>query len=117
MRKYQTKTLMASDSLKGVKTMSLTWLFKKRGFSVSGDFRRQLSDLIKGLHNSNMGLVQSCLDGSLVPRSVWEFVGVFSGWELNLNSERWSAHLNSGQISVVLARESKSNGSYGDDFS
>jgi len=105
MRKYQTKTLMASDSPKGVRTMSLLWLFRKRSFSVSGDFRRRLSDLIRALHNSNMGNRQARLDGTLQDAKVWEFVGIFSGPELGYHGDRWSFKLDPGQVDVVLARE------------
>lgn len=107
MKKYQTKTLMASDSPKGVRTMSLLWLFRKRSFSVSGDFRRQLSDLIRTLHNSNMVRRQARLDGTLQDPSVWEFVGVFTGPELAYHGDRWSFRLDPSQIDVVLERESE----------
>jgi len=107
MRKYQTKTLMNSDSLMGVKTMALMWLFRKRGFSVSGDFRIRLSDLIRVLHNSKMVLVQSRLDGSVEPRRVWEFVGVFSSSELGYRGDSWSFRLSDEQVEVVLARQSR----------
>lgn len=114
MKKYQTKTLMASDSPKGVRTMSLLWLFRKRSFSVSGDFRSRISDLIRTLHNSNMVFRQSRLDGSLQETSPWEFVGVFSGQELAYHGDRWSFRLDPGQVDVVLARadEWKGNGNW-----
>jgi hypothetical protein len=117
MKKYQTKTLLASDSPKGVRTMSLLWLFRKRSFSVSGDFRHRLSDLIRALHNSNMVFQQSRLDGTLQDPSVWEFVGVFSGPELSYHGDRWSFRLDPGQIDVVLAREAEFHASIrGGDF-
>jgi hypothetical protein len=111
MRKYQTKTLLASDSPKGVQTMSLMWLFKKRGFSVSGDFRSRLSDLIRTMHNSNMEFGQSRLDGSFEDAKVWEFVGIFSGSELGIHSNKWTFHLNKAQISTVLEKEAQFSGS------
>ena len=111
MRKYQTKTLLASDSPKGVQTMSLMWLFKKRGFSVSGDFRSRLSDLIRSMHNSNMEFGQSRLDGSFEDAKVWEFVGIFSGSELGIHSNKWTFHLNKAQISTVLEKEARFSGS------
>lgn len=114
MRKYQTKTLLASDSPKGVETSALMWLFRKRGFSVSGDFRAQLSDLIALLHNSKMEKGQQSIDGSARAPTVWEFVGVFGFEELGIESKRWSGTLNKEQIGVVLERESKSRGAYGD---
>ena len=116
MRKYQTKTLMASDSPKGVRTMSLLWLFRKRSFSVSGDFRARISDLIRTLHNSNMGNRQARLDGSLQDAPVWEFVGVFSRPELSYHGDRWSFKLDPGQVDVVLAREAEFHVGRGGDF-
>ena len=108
MRKYQTKTLLASDSPKGTRTMSLLWLFRKRGFSVSGDFRERLSDLIRNLHNSKTDIRQSRLDGTLEEASVWEFVGVFTGAELRIPSSVWASRLDKDQIGLVLERESVS---------
>jgi hypothetical protein len=106
MRKYQTKTLMASDSPKGVRTMSMLWLNRKRSFSVSGDFRRQLSDLIRTLHISKTEIRQARLDGSLEDASVWEFVGVFSGQELGIRPGAWTSRLDAHAVAVVLDRES-----------
>jgi len=67
-------------------SMALAWLFRKRTFSLSGDFRKlyseYVSDLINGMHNSN--LVQSFLGGGCEPKKeVWyEFLGVFVWWKL-----------------------------------
>lgn len=113
MRKYQTKTLLNSDSPKGVLTMALMWLFRKQGFSVSGDFKKRLHDLIMVLHNSNMVLVQSFLFGGHEDVPIWEFVGVFSGRELGINSKTWSVRLKPEQIKIVLAKEFESS-TYGD---
>lgn len=110
MRKYQTKTLLASDSPKGTRTMSLLWLFRRRAFSVSGDFRARISDLIRHLHNSKMEIRQQRLDGSLEEASVWEFVGVFTGQELKIRPGAWAARLNKDAIAVVLAREAAFQG-------
>jgi hypothetical protein len=115
MRKYQTKTLMASDSPKGCRTMSLLWLFRRRAFSVSGDFRRQLSDLIRLLHNSKTVNAQARLDGSLQDPSVWEFVGVFLGSELGIHSGAWASGLSPEAIELVLEREKEfKDREYGD---
>ena len=106
MKKYQTKTLLASDSPKGTRTMSLLWLFRRRGFSVSGDFRARLSDLIRTLHNSKTEIRQARLDGSLEDASVWEFVGVFTGQELGIRPGAWTSRLDPHAVAVVLDRES-----------
>jgi len=105
--KYQTKTLLNSESPTGVRTMAMMWLFRKRGFSVSGDFRSRLHDLIRHMHNSNMVEVQSRLDGSLEDKPVWEFVGVFSSKELGIRSDRWVTKLNKEQIETVLRLEAQ----------
>jgi len=105
VRKYQTKTLMASNSPKGVRTMSMMWLFHKRGFSVSGDFRSRLSDLITLMRNSNMVEAQSSLDGSVFEKPIWEFVGVFSARELGIRCDKWVVRLKGDQIKAVLERE------------
>lgn len=116
MRKYQTKTLMASDSPKGCRTMSILWLNRKRSFSVSGDFRARISDLIHTLHNSKMELRQSRLDGSLQEPSVWEFVGVFSGKEMAYHGRGWTFRLNTVQILTVLEREAEFRARSSGDF-
>jgi proteasome lid subunit RPN8/RPN11 len=113
MKKYQTKTLLASDSPKGTRTMSLLWLFRKRGFSVSGDFRTRISDLIRNLHNSKTEIHQARLDGSLEECPIWEFVGVFTGQELGIHHGLWASRLNPAQIGLVLERESVSCGARG----
>lgn len=105
MKKYQTKTLLASDSPKGTRTMSLLWLFRRRGFSVSGDFRARISDLIRTLRNSKTEIHQARLDGTLADPSVWEFVGVFDGQELGIRPGAWAARLSREAIAVVQARE------------
>ena len=110
MRKYQTKTLMSSDSPKGTRTMAFLWLHRKRSFSVSGDFRSRLSDLIRLLHNSRRELRQTRLDGSIEASTVWEFCGVFSGEDLSHHGEGWTFKLNRAQIETVLSREAEFNG-------
>jgi hypothetical protein len=85
--------------------MSLLWLFRKRGFSVSGDFRRQLSDLIRNLHNSKTVQVQDTLFNGHLAAPVWEFVGVFDGQELGIRPGAWASRLTKEAIAVVLARE------------
>jgi hypothetical protein len=108
--KYQTKVLMNQDSPKGVRTMSILWLFGKRSFSVSGDFRSRLHDLIRTMHNSKMVFVQSMLDGSVCDGPVWEFVGVFSREFLKLKRYtrlKWVYVLEKDQVQSVLVEESR----------
>jgi len=54
LKKYLLKGIdfEKADS-KGLKTLALCWTFRKRAFSVSGSFRKALTDLIRDMHNSN----------------------------------------------------------------
>lgn len=71
--------------------MALMWLFRKRSFAVSGDFRNALNDLIRNLHNSEKGFeCQVNLFGGLVVSQVWfEWVGVFTKSELGIRVDSW----------------------------
>jgi hypothetical protein len=103
VRKYQMKVSRGAeaDGSKGVKTMSFMWLFRKRSYSVSGDWREIFSDLIRRLHNSNMER-QVDLEGNVISEPIWEFAGVFSGRALGINPYIWACRLNNEQIRVVL---------------
>jgi hypothetical protein len=80
--------------IKGMRTLFLTWLFRKRAFSVSGDFREKILDLISHLHNSNAeGLHQSSLDGEIVVEWIYSLMGIYSGKELGIPSYIWSKKL------------------------
>ena len=60
---------------------ALGWLFRKRTFTVSGALVKDYGEFIKGLHNSKSGY-QLDLFGGVVPRFVYELVGIFSLGEL-----------------------------------
>jgi hypothetical protein len=67
LKKYLLKGISfeTADS-KGLKTLTLSWIFRKRAFSISGSFRKALTDLITNLHNSNKPLVQTTLSGEII---------------------------------------------------
>ena len=73
---------------------ALMWIFSKRGFAISGDFReayKDVLDLMRCKHNSNGKIAQSCLDGSvLLEKECWyRWLGVFRGSELGVSSNKW----------------------------
>jgi hypothetical protein len=94
------------DQVKGLRTLFLCWIFRKRSFSVSGDFREVLSDLISHLHNSNM-VVQMDLFGEVVLRWKFTFLGVFSGEELGLPPWIWTKHLDKNVVSDLLEQRER----------
>ncbi|MCJ7632618.1 hypothetical protein MUP77_09535 [Candidatus Bathyarchaeota archaeon] len=60
--------------------LALNWLYRKRSFSVSGDFRKLVYDLIASKRNSKTVFMQEMLNGSSFPVSdgwVWSLIGVY----------------------------------------
>lgn len=78
--KYQIKIHEGHEEGKySSKTLAFMWLFRKRSYSVSGQFREMFSDLIRDLHNSNMVAGQD--------RGSWECLGVFGAGDLHASGE------------------------------
>jgi hypothetical protein len=102
LKKYLLKGIdfETADS-KGLKTLSLCWIFRKRAFSVSGSFRKALSDLITDLHNSNKPLVQITLLGEIIPNEKFFLLGFVAGKDIKLEEDTWFTILNSEQIDLL----------------
>jgi hypothetical protein len=112
VKKYQMKVAEGREESigaeasrsKGVKTLAFMWLFRKRSYSLSGEFRGLFSRLDGDLHNSNMEK-QTCLDGSLqedtIEASV-EFVGVFSMEELGVKPYVWYGSLDRERVESLV---------------
>jgi len=75
---YQGGSIQAQD-------LALQWLYRKRSFGVSGDFREALHDLIEAKRNSKGG--QGTLDGDILPDWTWELIGVYSWAQLRAAKE------------------------------
>lgn len=64
---------------------SMLWLYKKKGYNVSGSFREAYSESIKGLRNSKR-IFQKNLFGEVIPGAIsdWKYslVGIRSFFEL-----------------------------------
>ena len=90
--KYVQRKYVDSGDRRANLNQALMWLFSKRSFSVSGEFREKFSEFIDGLHNSKRILsVQVDLGGDPVSESVvWVYLGVFSSAELGLDGLGWS---------------------------
>jgi hypothetical protein len=102
LKKYLLKGIdfEKADS-KGLKTLALCWIYRKRAFSVSGSFRKALSDLITDLHNSNKKLVQVTLSGKFLEEEKFCLLGFVSALILGLAKDCWRALLTSKQIDSV----------------
>jgi hypothetical protein len=103
---YQKKYLLKNNNFdkagsKALKTLALCWAFRKRAFSVSGRFRRMLSDLIEALHNSNKRMVQVSLSGEVIPEEKFSVLGFVPIDVIGLAKDVWFRMLNSEQIDSV----------------
>jgi hypothetical protein len=102
LKKYLLKSIEfeRADS-KGLKTLALCWIFRKRAFSVSGSFRKALTDLITELHNSNKPLVQTTLLGEIIPNERFFLLGFVLGKDLKIEKDVWHTVLNSEQLELL----------------
>jgi hypothetical protein len=102
LKKYLLKNNNAekADS-KALMTLALCWAFRKRAFSVSGQFRKALADLIEALHNSNKHIVQVSLSGETLPEEKFSVLGFVPIDIVGLTKDVWFRMLNSEQIDSV----------------
>lgn len=79
---------------------AMMWIYRKRSFSVSGDFRSRLHDLIVLMHNSKSDLRQTTLAGDLLPEKpvLWLCLGVHSAQELGVDGSDRFFELTPDQI-------------------
>jgi len=102
LKKYLLKNINVekADS-KTLKTLALCWAYRKRAFSVSGLFRRLLSDLITYLHNSNRRLHQVTLLDEIIQEEKFEVIGFVPADVVRLKKDVWFKKLDSEQVSSV----------------
>jgi hypothetical protein len=74
---------------------------RKRAFSVSGSFRKALTDLITDMRNSNKPLVQATLFGEIIPEEKYILLGFVDGEDLQIESVKWYIMLNSKQLDLL----------------
>ena len=99
LKKYLLKGIdfEKADS-KGLKTLALCWVYRKRAFAVSGSFRKALTDLITQLHNSNKPTAQTTLLGEIIPEEKYALLGFANEKDLEIEEDTWFTILNSKQI-------------------
>jgi hypothetical protein len=102
LKKYLLKGIdVEKADSKGLKTLALCWAYRKRAFSVSGQFRKALTDLITDLHNSNKPLVQVTLTGERLIKEQFFLIGFVKGEDIQIEERLWFVVLNPKQIGLL----------------
>ncbi len=102
LKKYLLKGIdFENADPKGLKTLALCWVYRKRAFAVSGTFRKALTDLITHLHNSNKPLVQVTLYGKIIREEAFHLLGFFTSTELKIEKNLWFTMLNREQVNLL----------------
>jgi len=100
LKKYLLKNNNADEAdSKALMTLALCRAFRKRAFSVSGQFRQALADLIRIMHNSNRNSIQVSLSGEVLPEEKLSVLGFVPREVIGLQEDIWFSVLNSEQIS------------------
>jgi hypothetical protein len=112
--KYTQNVIMGAEAEKSTLTNAILWLYRKKSFNLSGQFRRAYSDLINGdLHNSKV--FQSTFEGDLLPEAskhVVEFYGIYGLDEIKRVKQLrdppgWVFLLNSDEVKALDANRGK----------
>ena len=105
------------ENVRGLRSLFLCWIFRKRSFSVSGCFREVLGDLISHLHNSKMlKQMDLALDGEnrwcgkVVEEWAYTFLGIWDGSELGIPSFIWAKKLDLDVISPLVDAKARFSG-------
>ena len=102
LKKYLLKGIdFEKAKSKGLKTLALCWTYRKRAFSVSGSFRKALTDLINSMHNSNHKTRQTTLTGEIIEENKLYVLGFVPAKILALKKEVWFVKLTNEQINSV----------------
>ncbi len=102
LKKYLLKGVdLETADRKGLKTLTLCWAYRKRAFSVSGKFRKALTDLITDLHNSNKLFVQISLTGEIISEEKYHLLCFVNGKDLHIETATWFTILNPEQLDFL----------------
>jgi hypothetical protein len=82
---------------------AILWLYRKRSFNMSGEFRRRYTEFIRAMHNSKE-VFQKTLDGGMISEWKFSLVGVFSVFELCIGEDPppWVVSLEKSQVDRLV---------------
>ena len=94
---------------KGKITLALCWVFRKKAFYVSGQFRKALSDLITTLCSSKTRKIQLNLSNEELSSNPWRVLGFIGASLLDLDVEVWTFRFTAKQMQRVFEEWEKAN--------
>ena len=97
------------DDSKGKITLAMCWVFRKKAFYVSGQFRKALSDLITTLCSSKTRKIQLNLLNEELESNPWRVLGFIGASLLDLDVEVWTFKLTMEQMQRVFEEWEKAN--------
>jgi hypothetical protein len=95
------------DDHKGKITLAMCWVFRKKAFYVSGEFRKALSDLITILCSSKTREIQLNLLNEKLKPNPWKVLGFIGASLLNVDVEIWTFRLSPEKMQIVFAEWEK----------
>jgi hypothetical protein len=90
------------EDTKGLMTLAMCWVFRKKSFYVSGQFRKALSDLIASLCSSKTRKIQLNLLNEQLRSNPWKVLGFIGAFLLGFNVEVWTFRLTTEQMERVF---------------
>ena len=85
----------------------MCWVFRKKAFYVSGQFRKALSDLIRLSCSSKTRKIQVDLFKNELKANSWRLLGFVDASLLDLDVEIWTVELTKEQIDDCYAEWEK----------
>ncbi len=92
------------DDRKGIITLAMCWVFRKKAFYVSGQFRKALSDLIGYICTSKNHFAQLNLLNEALKPNQWKVLGFIEASLLNFNVKIWTFQLTTEQIDACYSK-------------
>lgn len=103
LKKYILKCAEYShNDKKGKQTLAMCWVFRKKAFYVSGQFRRALSDLITTLCSSKTRKIQLNLLDEELSSNPWKVLGFIGASLLDFDVQIWTFNLTAEEMQTVF---------------
>lgn len=108
VKKYASKCAhYSSVDRKSVKTLAMCWVFRKKAYYVSGEFRKALGDLIRQICISKSRYSQVDLAGAELKANSWKVLGFVGVDILGIDAVKWFLTLEKAQVDACFSEWDK----------